>query len=83
MKKEHFIPQCYFLKNNDGHIDLDFIGRCENLAEDFEALKGLIDIDGSLNHINRSSGNRCDVLSDASFAKLKLLYLKDYEEFNF
>jgi hypothetical protein len=83
LKKEHFIPQCYFLKNNDGLIDLDFLGRCENLAEDFEILRGLIEIDGTLNHINRSPGNSNEVLSDASLAKLKLLYLKDYEEFNF
>jgi hypothetical protein len=36
--------QTYWLKNFRGHVDLDFIGRFENLQNDFETVKNALNV---------------------------------------
>jgi len=35
----HFMPQTHFIKNAQGVIDLDFLGRFETLAQDYETVR--------------------------------------------
>lgn len=51
----HFIPQVYFLKDDDGKIPIDFIGRFENIESDFRTICKKLSLTRSLTHKNRSS----------------------------
>lgn len=44
--KGYLRPQTYWLKNYSGSIELDFIGRFENLQEDFKKICQDLNIDG-------------------------------------
>jgi len=50
----HLIPQYRYLTNRFGVIDLDFIGRFENLAADFVTVAAALKTPVTLPHINRS-----------------------------
>lgn len=52
LRWEHFTPQCEFLKNSRGEIQLDFIGRVENISEDFIKLCQELKFDGTLSERN-------------------------------
>lgn len=50
-----FRSQTWFLENSEGFIDIDFIGRFESLAEDFEKVCNILKIkDTKLAHHNKS-----------------------------
>ncbi len=50
----HFLPQRLFLLNLENKIDLDFLGRFENLENDFELLKQESNLQGELRKLNKS-----------------------------
>lgn len=50
----HFHPQVSFLKNVAGRIDLDFVGRYENLAEDFRQVSQALGSTATLEVRNRT-----------------------------
>ncbi len=55
LKKDHFIPQYVFLENLSNKIDIDFIGKVENLQDDFKLLCKQLNIkETSLPHVNKS-----------------------------
>jgi len=47
-----FFPQTEWLINQNGKIELDFIGRFENIQEDFKTLAQKLQIDAELPHLN-------------------------------
>jgi len=47
-----FQPQCDWLKDEDGTIWMNYIGRFENLEEDFSEIAGFIGISKKLPHLN-------------------------------
>jgi len=50
-------PQTYWLKNYDGSINMDYIGRFETLTEDFNAICTALDIQRiSLPHRIKGTG---------------------------
>lgn len=51
---EKIRPQVEWLKNFDNKIDIDFIGRFENLASDVTKLGQLLNMEIDLPHINQS-----------------------------
>ena len=54
--KEMLKPQMYWLKDFNGNIPMDFIGRFENLREDMHQILERLDIkDNSLPHILKGS----------------------------
>lgn len=54
--KQHFYPQSYFLKIDD-RLAVDFVGRFENIDEDFATIARRLGVDARLEHLN-SSGNK-------------------------
>ena len=50
----HFLPQVHFLRNGRGRVELDFVGRFENLQRDFERLAGLLGCSVALGSHNRT-----------------------------
>ena len=54
----HFKPQVKFLKGQNGKIELDFIGRFENIREDYEVVRQRLGIAQELLHINKTKTKR-------------------------
>ncbi|MDB5983707.1 MAG: hypothetical protein JWQ69_4722 [Pseudomonas sp.] len=83
-KQIHFTPQHYFLQNSMGYIDVDFIGRQENLVPDFQTLCKHLSVKAELQHLNRSpqpnDENRI-ICSAASRRRVREVYARDYELF--
>ena len=50
----HWQPMKFFIEP----FKMDFVGRIENIAEDFARLKEITGMQGSLKHINKSHGQR-------------------------
>ncbi|MEM1326638.1 MAG: sulfotransferase family protein [Bacteroidota bacterium] len=50
----HWLPQVNWLKDGNGNIPLDFIGRVETIPEDFKQLATQLNIDGELPYLNKS-----------------------------
>lgn len=88
MKWRHFIPQFEFLINDSGNLeDLNFIGRMENIDEDFKILANRFDIDNSLKKINMSSSsddqNYRGKYNDSNEKLVRHLYEKDINLLNY
>jgi chondroitin 4-sulfotransferase 11 len=49
-----FQPQVEWLKDDDGKITIDFIGKFESINEDFRQIRNAIGIDAELPHLNAS-----------------------------
>lgn len=49
--KQHFYPQSYFVELN-GKINVDYVGRFENINEDFAVVARRLGIEGELDHLN-------------------------------
>ena len=58
-KRFNLVPQTDWLKDHQNNIKIDFIGRFENLMEDFKTLGKLISLDTHLPHMNQSKRLRC------------------------
>jgi len=80
----HFAPQHYFLQDSMGHINLDFIGRQENLNADFRRLCIHLHTKAELPHINQSprpAHQSKDLCSAATRRRVREVYARDYELF--
>ena len=77
----HFIPQTYFLRSYTGkELCVDFIGRFENLEEDFEKIKERVNISAKLEHKNQTKkGSYKDVYSKRMINKVADIYRTDIE----
>lgn len=84
-KQLHFVPQWPFLANEYGHVDLDFIGRFENINEDFAFISKRLNIKNNLPHINASSRERNELIDISEETKMKIyeVYKRDYQLFNY
>lgn len=81
----HFQPQSYFLKNEQGDIDLDFIGRYESIYSDLEVVKkelGILTSLLSLNSSNKPSRFE-DYYSKEMKDKVYQLYKEDFVKFDY
>ena len=82
----HFREQFWFVASIDGSVKLDFVGRFENLAEDYEKLRGHLDFGAPLQSLNRTALKKkplTDVYTDEAVAKIAQLYARDIAQFNF
>lgn len=84
-KQLHFVPQWSFLTNEYGHIDIDYIGRFENIKNDFEFISKKLNIKNKLTHINESSriNNELINLSEKSKKQIYEVYKRDYQLFKY
>lgn len=76
----HFKPQVWFLKDSSGKLAVDFIGKFENLHEDFNYIKNRLGIKSELNHFNKTKKGSYKKVFLNSEAKRKIarLYSEDF-----
>lgn len=74
----HFVPQIDFLMAKDGSIPIDFIGRFENLQNDYDFICKKIGVNEPLLHNNISKGpDFRTVYSPEMVDRVQHLYSKD------
>ena len=84
MRNALFTPQTLFLQDEFGTLAMDFIGRFENLAEDFARVAERLNVNASLPHINQSRQTPYeDFYSDRSRQIIADLYAGDISAFNY
>jgi len=49
-----FQPQIEWLKDNEGMVTVDFVGKFESINKDFDQIKAVIGVDTELPHLNAS-----------------------------
>jgi len=77
-------PCFYWCCNEDMEIEMDFIGRIENIEEDFKKLSKLIGIDLELPHKNKSErGPYQDYYTKETRDIVEKIFEKDIEHFNY
>jgi hypothetical protein len=81
----HFRPQSEFILDNDGFNMIDFIGRVENIEQDFKLLCAALSVDAvKLPKSNRSSHGRYQkYYDDKSKDIVAEYYAKDIELFRY
>ena len=79
-----FQPQVEWLKDDDGKITIDFIGKFESINEDFRQIRNAIGIDAELPHLNASkrSGYR-HYYDDESREIVSKWFQEDIEFFDY
>lgn len=78
-------PQTYWLKSFDGKLHLDFIGKFEQLEEDFETVKEALGIP-AINLPHKIKGKKTeirDLYDDESIAIVSRVYAEEIELFNY
>ncbi len=79
-----FTPQVVFLKDMFGRVDMDFVGRFENLAEDYGTVASRIGSTGELPHLNQSrSRDYREFYSPRSRDIVAALYAQDISHFDY
>ena len=79
-----FQPQVEWLKDDEGNISIDFVGKFESINEDFEQIKKAIGLDAELPHLNAS--RRADYRSyydDETREIVAQWFREDIEAFNY
>lgn len=88
----HFIPQHRWLERYDGRLGVDFIGRVEEIEQDYAFIADRLGLSNrQLVHRNRSGvaglgrGKKFsrEDLDEGSIKKLKLMYDRDYRLFDY
>lgn len=85
----HFIPQYEFLFSRNGQMNIDFIGKLENIDSDFNQIKSKLHIDCTLRHDNKGNLTRKKTRSYREFYTeetrdiVARIYCKDIEIFNY
>jgi hypothetical protein len=78
----HFRPQTEYLTVGD-RLVMDFIGRYENLAADFEVVRQRLGLDTQLKHLNRTPvedvGIAAHYANDAVVRRVQEVYQRDFE----
>jgi hypothetical protein len=82
----HFRPQVDFLRGQNGRIELDFIGRFENLRDDFNQIRDHLGLSAELLFINKTKTKRepyQTYYSDELREIAANVYKEDIEVFNY
>jgi hypothetical protein len=80
----HFKPQYKFLIDENHEVPIDFVGRYENLEEDYAYIAKKLELKTALSQINVSRtppGNT--ILSSQSKDVISRVYRKDFELFGY
>jgi len=82
----HFLPQYWFICLSGIKLKMDFIGRFENLNEDFLIIKEKLKINNELMHLNKSDSVKkiyTDFYNQESIDIVSNIYKEDIELFNY
>ena len=76
--------QLDYISDNLGNIQCDFIGRFENINDDFNILSQMLNIKLELNNLNKFKHNHYkDYYNQIDLEKVSNLYKRDIEYFNY
>ena len=78
-----FWPQAEYLLDSNKNLNLDFIGKFENLHEDFDVLCEKLNLETELPRLNVSKNRYKQEISNLTLEKIKLVYSDDYKLFNY
>jgi len=79
-----FAPQVDWLSDEQGKNEIDFVGRFENLSEDFSKIAAIIGVEKDLPHLNQSTkGSFRTHYSDESREIVRSWFAKDIEAFQY
>ncbi len=80
----HFMPQSHFIRNAQGVMDLDYLGRYENLAEDYEYIRQRLG-GNTLGHSNVSTNGKTyhKIYSKQSIEIVTRVYQSDIESLGY
>lgn len=80
----HLTPMYRFFENQQGQIAADFIGRYENIQQDYDVIRSHIGTGNPLPHKNASTKNDYKTqFTTKAIDKVALLYERDILEFNY
>ena len=66
---------------SEANEKLDFVGKLENISNDFEYIKKILGIQESLKHLNKSNSNKLSYDEDA-YKLITILYKEDIKLYN-
>lgn len=81
LRQIHFTPQWQFLTNEMGHVDMDFIGKQENFANDFDSVCRSLGVQVAPAKKNVFSSNESLAVDTKTVDKIHRIYERDYELF--
>ena len=80
----HFIPQYKFLCDDNKNILVNFVGKLENINDDFNEILDILKIDRKLPHVNKSNHNKYDkYYNENTFKIIRNIYKDDFEIFDY
>jgi len=80
----HFKPQHYFICDTDMNLMVDYVGRMENLAEDYDFVARKINCEATLDVMNKGDHEHYrKYYSDETRIIVEKSYLQDIELFNY
>jgi hypothetical protein len=83
-KPKMFLPQVDWLVDANGQIEMDFIGRFEQLSEDFDYIAKQLKTTAKLPHVNASKHRHYSTYyTDETAAIVRDWYAKDIAEFGY
>ena len=86
LQKEPWHCQAYYLADKDNNILVDFVGKFENIHDDFTEISSRLNISSKdLQHKNKSNRERdlSKILDKESIQKVNHLYRIDFEIFQY
>lgn len=84
LNQQHFRPQVHYLKDAEGAISLDFIGKFESLEEDFMKIAEELDVQTTLKEINKGAHKHySEYYNGDSQDIVSLIYREDIEFLNY
>ena len=85
-KINHFKPQYFFVCDLNNHPEVDFIGRVENIDEDFQYVCNQLGVENSLPRLNCSQFKDSNIMTaytSEAFEKVNRLYDLDFKIFDY
>lgn len=81
----HFLPQCAYLEDAQGRSLVDFVGRLENISEDFTVICNKLGKRCSLKFINRNQSKLgyCSAYSSEMRDKVSEVYARDVNKLQY
>jgi chondroitin 4-sulfotransferase 11 len=84
MRNALFTPQVAYLKNIFGQVNMDFVGRFENLEEDFKTIASKLNLEAQLPHLNQSREEQYQSLyTESSREIIRKIYAQDIDTFDY
>lgn len=80
----HFLPQCYFICDSEGKVMMDFVGRMENMENDFAYVADRLGCTKNLAKVNTGNNRHYSTYYDEETREIvRRVYARDIELFGY